>query len=127
MSRRNREALDAARTVIEQAPTIASVVAREWQQFRAEEDDDEPCSRLARAAEFGVAMSRALDPVIVLPEPADTALDVVVALVATGIALLCTTATAPARYEDAELVERAIRRHARREERRATRRMRRGR
>jgi len=115
----------AAQTAVRQADEIAAVTVIEWGEYLAADELDGPCGPLIDAVEFGMQLSKALDPVIVLPEPADTAVDVVVAVVAGAVALACSTRRRDPRLKEAqrmaELIVRAARRRVKTAERRVLR------
>jgi len=89
MNRRQRAevAVQAAAIVLSQGPLIARTARQVWEEHIEDRDlYAGPCDAFADDAEFAVRLMLTLDPLIVLPEPADTILDGTTLLIALGVA-----------------------------------------
>jgi len=98
---------------VEQAAEIAAAAAIEWAEYLDEDAADGPCGQLIDAGEFGLRLSRALDPLLVLPEPADTAADAVAAVIGFAIAAICSQRRSDPKLRDAAYIAKAVVKHAR--------------
>lgn len=76
--------------VLDNIDEIGITVAAEWAQWM---DDDEEgvgiCDDFIDAARFAVDLKEALDPLVVLPEPADSVADGAVAVTGFVMAMIC--------------------------------------